>query len=71
MEQENRKGVWLVMVDGSRSEHGSGAGFVIRSPKGTEVSYAVKFEFQFTNNQAEYETFITGLRLKIRIPVHE
>ena len=28
-EQEKPKGVWLVMVDGSRSEQGSGAGVVI------------------------------------------
>ena len=61
--QEDRKGVWLVMVDGSRSEQGSGARIVIRSPEGTEVSYAVKFEFQLTNNQAEYETFVAGLGL--------
>ena len=51
------------MVDGSRGEHGSGAGVIIRSPESVEVSYAVKFEFQLTNNQAEYETFITGLGL--------
>lgn len=62
-EQERPEGVWLIMVNGSCSEQGSGAGVVIRSPEGTKVSYAVKFEFQFTNNQAEYETFITGLRL--------
>ncbi|KAH9802826.1 Ribonuclease H [Citrus sinensis] len=42
---------------------GSGAGVIIRSPEGVEVSYAVKFEFQLTNNQAEYEAFITGLGL--------
>ena len=60
---ENPKGVWLVMVDRSRSEQGSGARVVIRSPEGFEVSYAVKFEFQLTNNQAEYEAFITGLGL--------
>ena len=36
---------------------------VIRSPEGAEVSYAVKFEFQLTNNQAEYGAFITVLRL--------
>ena len=51
------------MVDGSRSEQGSGAGVVIRSPEGAEVSYAVKFEFQLINNPAEYEAFIAGLRL--------
>ena len=62
-EQEKSKGVWLVMIDGSRNEQGSGAGVVIRSPKGAEVSYAVKFEFQLTNNQAKYEAFITRLKL--------
>ena len=36
---------------------------VIRSPEGVEVSYALNFEFQLTNNQAEYEAFITGLKL--------
>ena len=51
------------MVDGSRSEQGFRAGVVIQSPEGVEVSYAVKFEFQLTNNQAEYEAFITGLGL--------
>ena len=51
------------MVYGSRSKQGLGAEVVIRSLEGTEVSYTVKFEFQLTNNQAEYESFITGLRL--------
>ena len=63
IEQEKPKGMWLVIVDGSRSEQGSGAGVVIRSLEGAEVSYAVKFEFQLTNNQAEYEAFITRLGL--------
>lgn len=36
---------------------------MIRSPYGVEISYAVKFEFQVTNNQAEYEAFITRLKL--------
>ena len=62
-EQERPEGVWLIMVNGSHSKQWSGVGAVIRSPEGTEVSYAVKFEFQLTNNQAEYEAFITRLRL--------
>ena len=62
-EQEKPEGLWLVMVDGSCSEQGSGAGVVIRSPEGTEITYAMKFDFQLTNNQAEYEAFITGLGL--------
>ena len=63
MEQDKPGGVWLVMVYGLCSEQGSRARIVIRSPEGTEITYAVKFEFQLTNNQAEYEAFITGLGL--------
>lgn len=36
---------------------------MIRSPNGVKVSYVVKFEFQVTNNRAEYEAFIIGLKL--------
>lgn len=36
---------------------------VIRSLEGVEISYVVKFKFLATNNQAEYEAFITGLEL--------
>ena len=41
IEQEKPKRVWLVMVDGSCSEQGSGTGVVIRSPKETEITYTV------------------------------
>ena len=33
VEQEKPKGVWLVMVDGSRREQGSGAGVVYMKPR--------------------------------------
>ena len=53
---ENR--VWQVSVDGSSGEQRSGAGIVLEGPEGEEISYAVKFEFTATNNQAEYEALI-------------
>lgn len=65
VEDLRSEAVWLIMVDGRavKSEQGSRAGVVIRSPNGVKVSYVVKFEFQVTNNQAEYEAFIIGLKL--------
>lgn len=44
-ENERLEGVCLIIVDGSRSEQGSGSGVVIWSPEGAKVSYVVKFEF--------------------------
>lgn len=40
---------------------------VLISPNGAEVSYSIKFKFKATNNQAEYETFITGLKLALAL----
>lgn len=51
------------MVDGSSNDQGVGAGVILLSPEGEEVSYAIKFEFKATNNQAEYAAFIAGLKL--------
>lgn len=43
-------GFWLIKVDESCSKQGPGAGIMIHSPDGVEVSYVAKFEFQETNN---------------------
>lgn len=40
---------------------------ILESPKGEEISYALRFEFKATNNQAEYEAFIVGLKLALAI----
>lgn len=38
---------------------------ILVGPKGVEISYTLRFEFKATNNQAEYEAFITGLKLAL------
>ncbi|GJZ82606.1 reverse transcriptase domain-containing protein [Tanacetum coccineum] len=41
---------------------GSGAGFILTSPEGEEFTYALRFEFDASNNEAEYEALIACLR---------
>ncbi|GKB20848.1 reverse transcriptase domain-containing protein [Tanacetum coccineum] len=48
-------------MDGSSCVDGSGAGLILTSPEGTEFTYALRFEFDATNNEAEYEALIAGL----------
>ncbi|KAL9436834.1 hypothetical protein AB3S75_022808 [Citrus x aurantiifolia] len=55
--------VWKVIVDRSSGEQGAGARVVLESSDGEEISYAVRLEFKTTNNQAEYEALIAGLKL--------
>ena len=53
----------MVLVDGSSREQGARAWVILVNPEGEDVSYAIKFEFKATNNQAKYEAFIAGLKL--------
>ncbi|KAK1577423.1 hypothetical protein Q3G72_021637 [Acer saccharum] len=58
---------WKLHVDGSSNTHGSEAGIVITTPEGDTVECAVRFDFKATNNQAEYETLLAGLRVCIAL----
>ena len=50
-------------IDGSSNINRSGAGTILESPTGEKVCYALRLQFPTTNNEAEYEALITGLRL--------
>ncbi|XP_043725697.1 uncharacterized protein LOC122672260 [Telopea speciosissima] len=54
---------WTLFVDGLSNASGCGAGLILSSPGGFLVQYALRFEFQTTNNGAEYITLIAGLNL--------
>ena len=42
---------------------GSGAGVVLKSPKGNTMSYVLQIHFNATNNIAEYEALLHGLHV--------
>ncbi|GFS29293.1 hypothetical protein Acr_00g0006120 [Actinidia rufa] len=54
---------WILFVDGSSNQHGCGAGLVIRAPSGEQMEYAIRMGFKATNNEAEYEALLAGLRI--------
>ncbi|XP_022004433.1 uncharacterized protein LOC110901995 [Helianthus annuus] len=62
---------WKLFIDGASSVEGSGAGFILINPEGLEFTYALRFEFQITNNEAEYEALIAGLRLAKEMKVQK
>ncbi|KAL0434466.1 UNVERIFIED_CONTAM: Pro-Pol polyprotein [Sesamum latifolium] len=55
--------VWLLHVDGSSTTQGSGADIVITSPQGEDLEFAIKFDFKASNNEAEYEALVIGMRM--------
>jgi ribonuclease H / adenosylcobalamin/alpha-ribazole phosphatase len=46
---------------------GVGAGVVLISPEGNRLRYAIRLHFPTSNNIAEYEGFINGLRIAIKL----
>ncbi|GJY07534.1 reverse transcriptase domain-containing protein [Tanacetum coccineum] len=54
--------------DGALRFDGSGAGLMLVSPEGKEYTYALRFEFETTNNEAEYEALLAVLPNHKAIP---
>ncbi|GJR11904.1 reverse transcriptase domain-containing protein [Tanacetum coccineum] len=54
---------WILFTNGSSCIDGSGAGLIFTDPEGVEFTYALRFRFDTTNNEAEYEALIAGLRI--------
>ncbi|GKA28211.1 reverse transcriptase domain-containing protein, partial [Tanacetum coccineum] len=54
---------WILFTNVSSCADSSGAGLILTNPEGTEFMYALRFRFEATNNEAEYEALIAGLRI--------
>ncbi|GJX78575.1 reverse transcriptase domain-containing protein [Tanacetum coccineum] len=59
----NGKGGTYRLFDSSKRDNGSGVGLILTNPEGMEFTYALRFRFGATNNEAEYEALIAGLRI--------
>ncbi|XP_057425872.1 uncharacterized protein LOC130719257 [Lotus japonicus] len=70
-EGEKTQGEWVLSVDGSSNDTGSGAGITIESPDKMVIEQSLKIEFKASNNQSEYEALIAGLRLAIELGVQK
>uniref|UniRef100_A0A2N9I521 Uncharacterized protein n=1 Tax=Fagus sylvatica TaxID=28930 RepID=A0A2N9I521_FAGSY len=61
------KKCWVLYVDGATNSRGSGLGIVLISPKGELLEQAVRLGFGASNNEAEYEVLLHGLRAAKRL----
>ncbi|XP_074342442.1 uncharacterized protein LOC141680000 [Apium graveolens] len=60
---------WVLHVDGAVNNGGAGAGIVLVSPEGHHLMSAIHFKFYATNNDAEYEALINGLKIALEMGV--
>ena len=60
---------WTLYFDGSKVCGGSGAGVVLKSPQGDKLLYVLQIHFTTTNNIAENEALLHGIRMDKNISV--
>ncbi|XP_071695680.1 uncharacterized protein [Rutidosis leptorrhynchoides] len=60
---------WDLFTDGASCAEGAGAGLVLARPSGEEHTYALRFNFDVTNNKAEYEALLAGLNIARKMNV--
>ena len=60
---------WTMYFDGSLMKKGIGAGLVFMSPLRVCMRYMVHLHFPSSNNVAEYEALINGLRIMIELGI--
>ena len=63
--------IWKLSVDGASNAQGSGAGLILTSLEGIDIEYALRFGFQASNNEAEYEAIIACLNLAHSLEVDQ
>ncbi|GAA0172693.1 hypothetical protein LIER_26465 [Lithospermum erythrorhizon] len=60
---------WVVYVDEPRNGKGVGVGIMIQGHQ-VKIEYTLRFSFNSTNNEAEYEAMVAGLMLVKILGIH-
>ena len=66
---DTRSEHWILYFDGALNRDGAGAGVLFISPKGEQLKYVLQLLFKATNNAAEYEALIHGLRIAVTLGI--
>jgi hypothetical protein len=67
----NQSEHWVMYFDGSLKLGGAGAGVLFISPRGEQLKYVFQILFEISNNEAEYEALLHGLRLSVSLGIKQ
>ena len=62
-EEEEQTSKWTTHIDGSSMKNAGRIGVILESPEGDIIKWAIRLQYPTTNNEAEYEALLTGLKL--------
>ena len=55
--------LWKVFVDGASSASGAGVGIIVITLEGIKLEHSFRLGFKASNNEAEYEALLAGLKV--------
>ena len=58
-------------MDEASNENGAGAGIILIFSEGHRIHSALRFRFDASNNEAEYEALLAGLRIARELKVED
>jgi hypothetical protein len=68
--KEREMECWTTNFDGSLKPQGVGAGILVTSPKGESFKCVLQMHFLASNNVAEYEALLHGLRIAMALDIY-
>jgi ribonuclease HI len=60
---------WIMYFDIALNLEGAGAGVLFISPQGEQLKYVLQIHYKTSNNGAEYEALIHGLRIAVSLGI--
>jgi ribonuclease HI len=60
---------WVMYFDGTLKLEGAGAAVLLISPTGEQLKYVLQIFLKVSNNEAEYEALLHGLRLAVSLGI--
>ena len=71
LDKEREVPRWKLYFDGAANMYGCGIGAVLVSPQGDQFPTSARLTFPYTNNIAEYEACIMGLKMAVEMGIEE
>jgi ribonuclease HI len=60
---------WITYFDGALNLKGAGVGVLLIPPQGEQLKYVLQIHYKASNNGAEYEALIHGLRIAVSLGI--
>jgi ribonuclease HI len=62
---------WILYFDGALNLEGAGVGMLLIYPHGKQLKYVLQIHYKASNNGAEYEALIHGLRIVVSLGIKQ